>query len=292
MKWEFLRADEMPAAIEKSGGLCVLPLGCMEKHGPHLPLGTDSLQAIRCVEDAAQMENVMIFPTGMWLGDMLGAGYYGFPIERNHGAIILSPNTLLTVLEELCSEIARNGFRKILIANFHGGNVPLLEFLMQYFAYKKTDYAVMWTWALDERMLEAETIYPYFLEHRAEYPMLTDADMETLKEYAENGGFGGGHANFFETANLMGHYPQLIAKERMDAESGASTHRTDYLGKMGVHCVRAWCADRPNAYSGKPAVGSTETIGQAMNLANARHLAEIFRVLKNDEECIRIATGQ
>ena len=73
-------------------------------------------------------------------------------------------------VEELCDEIARNGFRKILIANFHGGNVPMLEFLMQYFTYKKTDYAVMWTWALDERMMEAETIYPYFLEHRAEYP--------------------------------------------------------------------------------------------------------------------------
>lgn len=39
-------------------------------------------------------------------------------------------------------------------------------------------------------------------------------------------------------------------------------------------------------------LGCTETIGQAFNLFCARRLANIFKVLKEDEECIRIATGQ
>ena len=44
MRWEFLREEEFPAAIEKAGGLCVIPVGCLEMHGEHLPVGTDSLK--------------------------------------------------------------------------------------------------------------------------------------------------------------------------------------------------------------------------------------------------------
>ena len=41
MRWEDLREEEFESAIEKSKGLCVLPLGCLENHGQHLPVGTD-----------------------------------------------------------------------------------------------------------------------------------------------------------------------------------------------------------------------------------------------------------
>ena len=47
MKWEYLREEEFDGAIEKSGGLCVLPIGCVEKHGQHLPVGCDSIMASR-----------------------------------------------------------------------------------------------------------------------------------------------------------------------------------------------------------------------------------------------------
>ena len=121
----------MAAAIEKSGGLCILPLGCLEKHGPHEPLGTDFFIAKEIVELAAELEDVMVFPTGAWLGDMVGI--HGNPrrIEINHGTISLNPHTLLTVLEELCDEIARNGFRKILIINSHGGNIAMLNYFLR-----------------------------------------------------------------------------------------------------------------------------------------------------------------
>ena len=46
MKWEYLREEEFEEAIERCGGLCVIPLGCLEKHGQHLPVGTDSLKCI------------------------------------------------------------------------------------------------------------------------------------------------------------------------------------------------------------------------------------------------------
>ena len=44
MKWENTREEEFKDAIKRSGGLCVMALGCLEKHGEHLPVGTDSLK--------------------------------------------------------------------------------------------------------------------------------------------------------------------------------------------------------------------------------------------------------
>ena len=41
VKWEELTSPDFKTAVEKSGGTCVIPLGIIEKHGPHMPLGTD-----------------------------------------------------------------------------------------------------------------------------------------------------------------------------------------------------------------------------------------------------------
>ncbi len=291
MNWEFLRSDEMNAAIERSGGLCILPIGCTERHGPHMPLGTDSLEVKAHVELAATMEDVVIFPTAMWLGDMVGV--HGMDKERNHGAISLNPHTILTILEELCDEIARNGFRKILIVNCHGGNSSVLDYFLRAQGYKNKNYATMKTNSYDKVVSKADQIYAHFMEHREEYPMLTDHDMEVLKSFAEReGGFGGGHADFMETAWIMGAYPGLIAEDRFELENGYSTGRSKHLQELGVSVTRQWAADYPYAYSGHPSTGCTETIGQAFNLYCAKRLAKIFKVLKEDEECVRIATGQ
>ncbi len=292
MNWELLRSDEMKAAVEKSGGLCILPLGCVEKHGPHLPLGTDSMKVKQCVEDAAKLEDVVIFPTGLWLGDMVPVHYVEDPLEDSSGAgnIVLSPHTLLTVMEELCDEIARNGFRKILIVTSHGGNNAFLDFFLRTQAYKKKNYATMVT-GHRVRQLNKDP-YPYFLEHRAEYPMLTDEDMETLRKYHDEGGFGGGHADFSETANIMGYWPELVAEDRYEVESGYTTHRGDYLKAEGVKCSLDWVANYPNAYAAYPPHGCTKTIGEAWNLCYTRRLARIFKMLKEDEECVNIAQGK
>ncbi len=292
MNWEFLRSDEMAEAIEKSGGLCVLPLGCSEKHGPHMPVGTDGLQGKFTCEMAAELEYAVVFPTGFWLGDMVAVHGKGEK-STNKGAISLNPHTLLTVLEELCDEIARNGFRKILIVNAHGGNKPLLDFFLRAQGYKNKNYATMVTFICDKVSHKAQEAYPYFLEHRAEYPMLTDQDLEVLKDYASRpDGFGGGHADFSECSWMMGQYPHLIAEDRYDLESGRSTKRGQYLTDLGVTCFGGYNAKFPNAFDGYAPHGCSQTIGQAMNLYNARRLAHIFKVLKEDEECVKIATGQ
>ncbi len=287
MNWEYLRSDEMKEAIEKSGGLCVMPIGCLEKHGPHGPLGTDPIEAIEAVERAAELEDVVIFPTGFWLGDMVGIKGHPRATEINHGAIALNPHTLLTVLEELCDEIARNGFRKILIVNSHGGNIAMLNFFLRCQGYKNKNYATM----VSPKLHDRKTLCDELLNNLEDFPMLTDEDIKVLEHYRETG-FGGGHADFVETARVMANHPELIAEDRYDLESGLSNHRCDYLTELSVSVGRSWAANYPNAFCGFAPHGCSQTIGQAIVELSAKNLARIFKVLKEDEECVRIATGQ
>lgn len=292
MNWELLRSDEMPEAIRRSKGLCIIPIGCTEKHGEHLPLGTDSLEVKTHVDMAVKIEEAVVFPCAAWLGDMLDNADFDYA-ERNHGCISLSPHTLLTVLEELCDEIAKNGFTKILFINCHGGNVQMLNFFLRTQCYKKRNYATMVANSFDDTICNAQAAYDYFVKNRAEYPMLTDDDMHTLKTYAEYpDGFGGGHGHFVETAWIMGAYPELVATDRYDLTDGSSNGRTHHLKKVGINISNGWQANHPNAFSGRPSYGCTETIGKAFNLYCARRIAKMIKTVKEDEDCVLIATGR
>jgi len=52
--WEELTAADFLQGIHQSGGTCLLPFGILEKHGPHLPLGTDLLDVRHAALTAAE----------------------------------------------------------------------------------------------------------------------------------------------------------------------------------------------------------------------------------------------
>src|SRR5215510_13126631 len=60
--WEELTASDFVAGISRSGGTCLLPFGILEKHGPHLPLGTDLLDVRYATLHAAEQEYAVVFP--------------------------------------------------------------------------------------------------------------------------------------------------------------------------------------------------------------------------------------
>ena len=288
MKWENLREEEFEDAIKRSGGLCVMALGCLEKHAQHLPVGTDSLKGDKIVEMASERADVMMFPTTMWLGDVIGAKNMTDPAKyKKHGFIGMNPNTLLTVLEELCDEIARNGFNKIIICNSHGGNKGLLAYLMRAITYKKKNYALMWTGAYDTSKLEPRIILETARANPEEFPMLTEADYEVLEKFAKTG-TGGGHADFRETSLVYGTHPDLVAPERFDAENGLSTHKGDYIIDAGINFNAAWGANFPNAYEGFCPTGCSKTIGDATVKIAVDRLAGIFELIKNDQKCLEM----
>lgn len=290
MKWEYLREEEFDAAIEKAGGLCVMALGCMEKHGQHLPVGTDSLKGDKIVELAAEKAGVVMFPTTMWLGDLVASHSATDPAAiSKYGFIGINPHTLLTVLEELCDEIHRNGFNKILICNSHGGNKGLLNYFMRAQCYNKKGYATMWCPAYDLGFeLKPENILKEAKANPEYFSMLTPEDYENLEEWAKPGKTYG-HACFGETSLIYGTYPELVAPDRFDAEDGLSTHKSDYLKELGVSCGYAWSHNFPNSYSGTPPFGCSKTIGDAAVKMSVDRLAKIFEAIRDDDECLKMA---
>ena len=62
-RWEELTASDFVKALQSSSGVCLLPFGIIEKHGPHLPLGTDLLNVRYAAEHGAEQEYAVIFPS-------------------------------------------------------------------------------------------------------------------------------------------------------------------------------------------------------------------------------------
>ena len=132
--WEELTADDFAAAIHQSQGVCLLPFGILEKHGPQLPLGTDLINVRYASEKAAEQEYAVIYP----------AYYFGQIAEARHepGTVAYSLHMQLELLQETTEEMARNGCKKILIVNGHGGNDNLLPYFAQAQLQTPHDYVV------------------------------------------------------------------------------------------------------------------------------------------------------
>jgi creatinine amidohydrolase len=143
--WEELTAADFREGIHRSLGTCLLPFGILEKHGPHLPLGTDLLDVRYAALHAAEQEYAVVFPEY----------YFGQIAEARHepGTVAYSREMQLALLQETTDEMARNGCRKIIIVNGHGGNEHLLPFFAQSQLDKPT---TTWSTCSTEEALKQE----------------------------------------------------------------------------------------------------------------------------------------
>jgi len=133
-KWEELTAADFVKALDASAATCVLPFGILEKHGPAGPIGTDLINVRFTTLRAARDEYAVIFPEY----------YVGQIFEARHqpGTIAYSSRLQLEMLQETVAEMARNGCRKILIVNGHGGNTNLIQYFAQTQLDSPKDYMV------------------------------------------------------------------------------------------------------------------------------------------------------
>src|ERR1700758_876221 len=132
--WEELTASDFIQGIEQAHNTCALPFGILEKHGPHMPIGTDLLNVRYAALAAAQKEYVVVFPEY----------YFGqiFEARQEPGTIAYSLDLQLKLLQETVNEMARNGCKKIVIVNGHGGNESLLPLFAQSQLAAPRDFAV------------------------------------------------------------------------------------------------------------------------------------------------------
>jgi creatinine amidohydrolase len=268
-----------------------LPLGCLEKHGQHLPLGTDSFIIESVVDEAAKLEDVVVLHTGPWFGEVTCFHADTDPASvKRSGSIALKASTIMTVLEELCDEAGRNGFTKVLIANAHGGNQSMLNLFLRTQTYSDKPYATLMTntnVGLD-KIQKPEQILEEVAKRPEEFSFLTEEDIETLKSWIPDG-YQGGHGDVTETALVMADHPELVREDKYEAESGFGSPRAKALSELGIRAANIWYPSMPNCYSGRPPYGTTETIGRAMKKLCVERMAKIFKTIKNSDDLLAIA---
>lgn len=278
MLWENLREEEFLPMLERTHRVCAMTVGCVEKHGQHLPLGTDTLKGSRILEMAAEREEVCIFPRH-YFGDLQGRQRRKAGDDNHYGYIALSAELLLQLMRECCDEIGRNGFKKILLFSSHGGNRSFLENFIRAVRAEKKDYEVFFFY---NKLIGPKEILAEIEQHsRAKFPQLTDADIHVLEDFVAAGKIDS-HAGFAESAMVMGTYPELVRLDRCEAESGMSTHISAPLASLGIGWGGAWSANYPNAYNGHAPIGLNQRIADAAVEISVERTAEVLKLLKDD----------
>ena len=108
-RWLYNTSETLPELCKASKETCIIPMGCVEKHGLHLPLGQDIIQASRISYMASQLETVCVFPDYIF-GDISGK----VPYSLSYGHVSIPIETQMLLLEQLCVQIRDNGFKKII----------------------------------------------------------------------------------------------------------------------------------------------------------------------------------
>jgi len=249
VKWEELTAEDFRQAIQQSKGTCLLPFGILEKHGPHLPLGTDLLNVRYAALHAAEQEFAVVFPEY----------YFGQIFEAKHepGTVAYSVDLQLKLLQETTDEMARNGCKKVVIVNGHGGNEHLLPYFAQAQMAGPKDYVV------------------YVLDGERSRPG-GPAKKSTGIDY---------HAGENETSNTLYTHPELTHIDRAKRESGADQKRQNlpeflYTGIW-------WYACFPEHYSGDGSV-ATKELGEWNVQGWISTIVEAIRAVKADNASLNI----
>ena len=253
VRWDELTAADWPKALEKSGRTAILPIGILEKHGPHGPIGSDLIQVREIAARATKSEYAVVFPDY----------FYGQIYEARHqpGTFALPSRLIWELLDATCEEIARNGFNKILIVNGHGVNPNFLRFFIQSQLERRREYAV------------------YLLE-----PGPDPAFTETVNKMRKSDPAGDQHAGERETSTLLYLRQELVKMDHAADESGANQHR---LPLPELYTGIWWYAGYPNHYAGEGAKATRE-LGQLLTEQRVQTLIKALRTVKADVRTLQL----
>ena len=246
MRWEALTSPDFPEAVRTARGVCVLPLGVLERHGDHLPLGTDYFNAHVVAALAAEKEPAVVFPP-FYFGQIAEARC--FP-----GAVALPPVLLLELFDAVLDEIGRNGFKKIILYSAHDGTPNLLGYLSNLQLWREKPYVV--------------------------YVSRSRVTPERLAKLKPQFATGGGHAGEWETSMVLAHSPEMV---KMDALPGHPVEPSKRLQlPNGLSTMISWYADYPEHYSGDARPATAEK-GRIYIQAWVDTLAEYIAAVKADK---------
>jgi creatinine amidohydrolase len=190
-----LTAETWTDAETSEAEVALLPVGSTEQHGPHAPLGTDTLNAEAVAEAAADRydDPVVVAP----------AIPVGIAEEhrRFSGTLWTSESTLRSYVRDVVGSLAAHGWDRVVVVNGHGGNIAALKEVTARIVRHDDAYAVPFTW-FDE-----------VGEHTSEM----------------------GHAGPLETALLRHANPETVHEDRLDeAAEGGSDRWGDWQGRVNL----------------------------------------------------------
>lgn len=252
VKWEELTAPDFIKAVEKSEATCVIPLGIMEKHGPHLPLGTDLIDVREISIRAAKKEYVIIFPP-FYFGQIYEA-------KQQPGTVAYSTVLVWNLFQETCDELYRNGITKIILVNGHGGNNSLLQYFCQAQLAKQKKYAIFLFSPKDSK------------EFQEKIKQIKKTEVD-------------GHAGEAETSMMLSHRPDLVHLGRAKEQSGSNLNRIQHLPY--TYTGIWWYAQYPNHYAGDGSY-ATKELGNLLLENQVNQLIEMIRKIKIDSTVLEL----
>ena len=120
---ERMSSPEVKQAREDSNGVVIIPIGAVEVHGPHLPVGTDSIETYAIGLRAAEQVGVVIAPL-IWFGN--SRSFMDFP-----GTVSVRPEILKEFTKDVVLSLSQHGFDKFILLDGHGGNYGILDLLIE-----------------------------------------------------------------------------------------------------------------------------------------------------------------
>ena len=213
-----------------------------------MPLGTDVYTAREMALRAAEMEYAVVFP---WY-------YFSQINEARHqpGTIAYSPELIWKVLQETLNELSRNGFKKIIIINGHGGNAAFLEYFGISQLSEKRDYALYWYKPAYDR------------------EVIKQAEAVSMHDPVNQ------HAGNRETSMVESIVPELVHPDLAGTQQGVDLDRISNLDH--VYTGIWWYASFPNHYAGDGSKATAEA-GQLIMDSIVAQFADVIKDIKEDK---------
>lgn len=246
MNWEKLTSEDFAKAVKETN-VCIVAFGVLERHGDHLPLGTDFLNGHKIATMAAEKEEAVVFPP-FYFGQIYEARC--FP-----GTLTIKPTLLLELIQSVLDEIGRNGFKKIILYNAHGGNDAFLKFLAQCQLWEEKPYQV----------------YMYLGDH-------SEAKMKRYHEIVETKIHG--HACECETSISLFNHQELVKMDRIPKEEYLPKRNLAHLSNNFTGL--SWYSNYPEHYVGNAKVATYEK-GKELVELEVDSLAKFISSVKKDE---------
>lgn len=238
-----MSGDEVRAVLKRTNKI-LIPVGATEDHGPHLPLGTDTMEAREICRRAAVRLKEM--ECEVLVGPVIPFGTSSFHMAFA-GTVSISSETLTKLMLEVCMSLYEGGFRDFILVHGHDGNLPSMMVCAQEIVDARPDTrAVVLNWL---------------------------APLSKVYHTVQTSTKGEGHGGEGETSRLLVTHPELVHPERGCAHYVPPQHMRKIQGPEHIktggpifYGHRSYAEHTPHGHIGDPGLASVETGEKGYNV--------------------------